>query len=115
MSHSSRWAEAPDCGLIAPDQVFYLRVSPNVAASRGGYGQERYEKAEIQARAGAQFDQLRHAATSSTGFWRGIAWEVIDADRSLDDVQETLVARTKALVSTGRSDDPLKVILEGSA
>ncbi|CAN6881920.1 unnamed protein product, partial [Brassica oleracea] len=34
---------APEVGLLAPDSVLYLDISPERAAERGGYGDERYE------------------------------------------------------------------------
>ena len=41
-------AQAPDRGLIAPDVVLFLAMDPAAAASRGGYGGERYEKLAFQ-------------------------------------------------------------------
>lgn len=46
------WCMAPDAGLPAPDAVFFLNLTVEQAAARGGYGEERYEKADLQARAG---------------------------------------------------------------
>jgi thymidylate kinase len=40
--------QAPDRGLPAPDLVLYLDIPLEVAEQRGGYGQERYEKREMQ-------------------------------------------------------------------
>lgn len=42
------WCRAPDVGLPAPDTVFFLDLSPEQAAERGGYGQERYETTDLQ-------------------------------------------------------------------
>lgn len=41
-------AQAPDRGLPAPDVVLYLDIPLEAAEQRGGYGQERYEKRELQ-------------------------------------------------------------------
>jgi len=43
-----QWCMAPDVGLPAPDAVFFLDLSVEAAAARGGYGEERYEKADFQ-------------------------------------------------------------------
>jgi hypothetical protein len=43
-----QWCMMPERGLPEPDLVLYMRVSPEEATSRGGYGEERYEKAEFQ-------------------------------------------------------------------
>ena len=44
------WCMAPDAGLPAPDAVFFLCLTVEQAAARGGYGEERYEKDEFQVR-----------------------------------------------------------------
>lgn len=41
-------AQAPDKGLPAPDIVLYLDIAIADAEKRGGFGQERYEKRELQ-------------------------------------------------------------------
>ena len=35
------WCRSPDVGLLCPDIVFYLSLAPEIAASRGDYGNER--------------------------------------------------------------------------
>ena len=66
------WCRAPDKGLPAPDLVLYMNVSPEVARQRGGYGEERYERAEFQAKVGKQFLSLGAKEQN---------WRVINADR----------------------------------
>lgn len=44
------WCEAQETGLPAPDAVLYLALSLDEAAARGGFGEERYEKRELQAK-----------------------------------------------------------------
>lgn len=39
--------QAPDKGLPAPDAVIFLAMTPEAAALRGGYGNERYEKVHL--------------------------------------------------------------------
>jgi hypothetical protein len=41
-------AKAPDRGLPAPDAVLLLTLSPEAAAARGEYGEERYERVDFQ-------------------------------------------------------------------
>ena len=72
-----QWCKAPDVGLPAPDIVFYMRVSPEAAARRGGYGEERYEKAEFQRTVSANFDKLQ-----------GGNWVVIDADQPIGQIHQ---------------------------
>ncbi|XP_059315741.1 thymidylate kinase-like [Lycium ferocissimum] len=40
--------KASEVGLLDPDLVVYLDISPEKAAERGGYGGERYEQLEFQ-------------------------------------------------------------------
>ena len=56
---SMDWCKAPDRGLPKPDLVLFLDVSAEVAKTRGGYGEERYEKEEFQARVRKAFETLR--------------------------------------------------------
>lgn len=53
------WARRPDEGLPRPDVCIFLSVSAENAAKRGGFGQERYEQQEIQARVAELFKVLQ--------------------------------------------------------
>ena len=53
------WCQAPDAGLPAPDAVFFLSLSAEAAEARGGYGEERYEKADFQVRLGGEVGGLQ--------------------------------------------------------
>ena len=53
------WCREPEKGLLRPDHVFYLSVSPEVAAQRGDYGTERYEKKDFQSKVATIFEQLK--------------------------------------------------------
>lgn len=53
------WARAPDVGLPAPDVCFFLDISAEEAAKRGGgYGEERYENKERQDAVREEFHRL---------------------------------------------------------
>ena len=41
------WCLAADRGLLKPDLVFFIDVSPDTIAKRSGFGDERFEKAEF--------------------------------------------------------------------
>lgn len=47
---SLSWARAPEVGLPRPDLVLFLDLDETQARSRGGWGGEAYEKAEMQRR-----------------------------------------------------------------
>lgn len=52
------WCKEPDRGLPAPDLVVYLDISPEVQNERGDWGQERYEKEEMQRKVVENFVKL---------------------------------------------------------
>jgi dTMP kinase len=74
---SLAWCRAPDVGLPAPDLTLFLDLAPEAAATRGGYGEERYEKEALQARVRTLFQSLG-------GETRG--WVTIDAGQDREAV-----------------------------
>ncbi|KAJ3045515.1 hypothetical protein HDV00_009170 [Rhizophlyctis rosea] len=70
------WCKGPDVGLLIPDLVIYLDLSPSDAASRGDFGTERYEKVEFQEKVRAIFRNLADKQ-----------WKIIDANKSVDVLQ----------------------------
>jgi dTMP kinase len=74
------WCRAPDVSLPAPDLTIFLDISPEQAAKqREGYGEERYEKLEMQARVREVFGRL--GKEMGTG-----KWVAIDAGRTREEV-----------------------------
>lgn len=65
-----------------PDLVMYVDVSPEVAKTRGSYGEERYEVPEFQRRVGARFRELaaEMAVVAPT------SWQTIDGAGTMDEV-----------------------------
>ena len=53
------WCKQPDVGLPQPDRVIYLTLSPEEAAKRGNFGDERYEQTEFQQKVSENFEKLR--------------------------------------------------------
>lgn len=85
---SYEWCRAPEIGLPAPDLTLFLDVSPEVAATRGGYGQERYEKEEVQKGVRQVFDKIGRAIQEDDeGEGK---WVVIDAGKTKEEVAEEL-------------------------
>jgi dTMP kinase len=121
------WCRAPDIGLPSPDLVLFLDISPLKAKERGGYGEERYEKEEMQKRVREVFGRIGAEMGSSAGGGgemdtsgggakvasaggeggRGVgetsttAWHVVDAGRDVDTVAADLWAHVHPLVSSG--------------
>ncbi|KAJ9162501.1 hypothetical protein P3X46_022268 [Hevea brasiliensis] len=73
------WCKAPEIGLLAPDLVLYLDITPEKAAERGGYGGERYEKLEFQKKVAESYQALRDPS-----------WKIIDGCQSMEEVQKLL-------------------------
>lgn len=92
MTHA--WCAAPDEGLPAPDAVLYMALAPEVAAQRGGFGQERYEQAPFQTAVRAQFELVRAAL----GKCEGTTWTDVDADGSIEEVAARVAAAAQGCV-----------------
>ncbi|RPB26134.1 P-loop containing nucleoside triphosphate hydrolase protein [Terfezia boudieri ATCC MYA-4762] len=74
------WCRSPEIGLPQPDLVLFLDISEEAAALRGGYGEERYEKREIQDRVRRVFGEVRK---EEEGF---VNWKVVDAGKGVEQV-----------------------------
>ncbi|CAE6479592.1 unnamed protein product [Rhizoctonia solani] len=98
---SYEWCLNPDIGLPAPDAAFFLEVSPEVARQRGGYGQERYENEEMQAVVRQTFQQIGKDVQER--------WEVVDANRTQEEIEEDLWSRIGPLIN-GQLEEDLKTM-----
>lgn len=76
--------------LPAPDLVVFLDISQQSAAARGGFGGERYEESTMQGRVRELF--------SVVGSSEGDFWKVVDAARSVEDVETDVVKLVRAVV-----------------
>lgn len=91
------WCRAPEVGLPAPDLTLFLDISPEVAATRGGYGQERYEKEEVQKGVRQVFDKIGRAVQEDSKD-EG-KWVDIDAGKTKEEVAEELWRAVEPLAS----------------
>jgi dTMP kinase len=78
------WAWQQEIGLPQPDLVIYLTITPAVAASRGGFGDERYENQEMQRSVREMFEELWER-------WDGNV-VILNADGTLDEIQQRVTA-----------------------
>lgn len=53
------WCKQPDAGLPKPDLVLLLNLSTEAMNSRIGFGEERYEKDEIQTKVSEVFKNMK--------------------------------------------------------
>jgi dTMP kinase len=83
------WARAPDVGLPSPDICFFLDISAEDAAKRGGgYGEEKYETQERQKAVREEFYRLCE-------YEGGNNILKVDAGRSIEEVETTLLTTVK--------------------
>ena len=54
-----QWCLNADRGLVKPDLVFYIDLDMDTIKERSGFGDERYEKTEFQAKVRDQFEGFK--------------------------------------------------------
>ncbi|KAF8511817.1 thymidylate kinase-domain-containing protein [Hysterangium stoloniferum] len=89
------WCRAPDIGLPAPDLTIFLDITPDAAKLRGGYGDERYEKEEMQRHVRDVFQRIKDDVCQTGG-----RWVVIDAGREKEVVQHEIREHVGELVGS---------------
>ncbi|KAJ2000803.1 Thymidylate kinase [Coemansia thaxteri] len=92
-----KWCKAPDVGLIAPDRVFFLDIHPDDAAKRSGYGDEIYEKRELQIEVRVKFFTMMDAT-----------WSIVDALKDQDEIHRQILALTNSALKR-HADAPAPV------
>ncbi|KAG9966321.1 thymidylate kinase, partial [Aureobasidium melanogenum] len=97
------WCRHPEEGLPRPDLCLFLDISAEDAAKRGGWGEERYEKKELQDRVRQLFADIR--ATDD-----GSDFVTIDAGQSLEDVESAIRHHAETCISTTDDSSPLRRI-----
>ena len=75
------WCFAPEVGMIAPDLVVWLDMPLDDQKSRGGFGEERYEKAEMQAKVQRIFGEFARDDDR---------WCPVDARGSIDSIHQKI-------------------------
>jgi len=84
------WCRSPEIGLPAPDLTVFLDIDPEKARERGGYGEERYEKEEVQRRVRGVFDRIgREMGGDGDGdaAEQSGRWMKVDAGHEMDVVE----------------------------
>ena len=78
--------------------MIFLSLSSDAAASRGGYGAERYEKEEMQRRVRDAFYQLQDDP-KDVGDWR-----MIDASGSVEQVADQIWNVVRPLIGSEKGE-----------
>jgi len=98
------WCRNPEVGLPRPDTVVFLSLSSDTAAKRGGYGEERYEKEEMQRRVREVFSQLREDPRDTED------WRVVDASGDIEQVSDQIWKEVEPILNSV-GDKEIRVIL----
>lgn len=85
------WCKGSDAGLPKPDAVLFLDLPPALAATRGEYGNERYEKLEFQDRVYQNYMALKDAT-----------WKMIDASKNVEEVEGNITAAVNEIMERER-------------
>lgn len=94
------WARSPEVGLPRPDLVLFLDLSPETAQERGGWGEERYEQAEMQERVRKLFGALKEGPGEESE-----DLVVVDAGGSVEAVAEEVWRVVGEKVAEGERGD----------
>ncbi|KAG0056836.1 hypothetical protein BGZ83_003130 [Gryganskiella cystojenkinii] len=85
-----QWCKNPDRGLVRPDLTFFLDLPTEEAERRGGFGEERYEKRELQEKVREIFLQLKSKE-----------WVMIDAMNSVEAMHELILKEAEQKIREG--------------
>ncbi|KAJ7650351.1 thymidylate kinase [Roridomyces roridus] len=86
------WCRSPEVSLPGPDITLFLDIAPEKARERGGYGEERYEKEELQRKVRSIFSEIAAEFDQK-------AWVTIDAGRAREAVAEDIWNSVSPLVT----------------
>jgi len=100
---SLEWCWNPDIGLPQPDLVLFLDISTEDAARRGGYGEERYEKQDMQVKARALFKRVFSRLPN-------LNIKVINAGMSQQEVADQIWQAYKRIDEDGVLTEDLQVL-----
>ncbi|KAF8929602.1 thymidylate kinase-domain-containing protein [Dissophora ornata] len=91
------WCKNPDRGLVRPDLTFFLDLPTSEAEKRGGFGEERYEKRELQEKVREVFLQLKSQE-----------WVMIDARKSVQAMHHEILNDTEHKIRLAEQDAQLE-------
>lgn len=93
-------------GLPQPDVILFMRLGLATAATRGGFGMERYESSAFQEAAMRQFDALASEVhEKQPGLWRDV-----DAAGSIEEVHERIKGAIAPALESSAAGAPLKTL-----
>lgn len=97
------WCWNPEVGLPKPDLVLFLDISTEAAAKRGGYGEERYEKEEMQQKVRSLFKSLFARVD-------GLNVRIIDAGTDMQQVAGDIRTAYEKMYENKSLDERMEVL-----
>ncbi|XP_024938536.1 thymidylate kinase [Cephus cinctus] len=85
-----------DTGLPQPDAVFLLELSSETQVKRSKFGEEKFEREQIQKRVAQNFKELKDDS-----------WTIIDANGDIETIHKTLLKEALKIVSAV-NNNPIK-------
>ena len=98
-----QWARQPEIGLPRPDVCVFLNITPEAAATRGGFGSEKYETSAMQRRVRELFYVVIHGPD-------GCDVKIIDAGRAVEEVEREIGQAVDEVTRKARMKEPLRII-----
>ena len=96
-----QWCLNADRGLVKPDLVFYIDLDMDTIKERSGFGEERYEKTEFQAKVRDQFEGFKELySTGEMGIADDCTFEkswinIQGKGRSIEEIHAEIVQITE--------------------
>lgn len=78
--------------------TIFLDLDPSTAAARGGYGEERYEKLELQLKVREAFTKVSEQMKEN-----GADWKTIDAGRKIEEVEKDVLKAIESALEDRKS------------
>ena len=89
------WLKNPDRGLPRPDAVLYLDLSIEDAMKRGGFGNEVYEKEDLQRIVKGVYEEK---------LWEDEYWHKVPANQTPEELHELLKALCTKIIASIPAD-----------
>lgn len=98
------WARQPEVGLPKPDLCLFLNISPEAAAKRGGFGNEKYETSDMQMKVRQLFHELMNRSD-------GQDMRMVDAGRLVEEVEKDIAKEVERVLGSVKMKRVLESIL----